>query len=59
MIEDVLIDFTPYIYKGKKLYDEEDVKKMIAKIMQKYIFKNDNFEESSGNPPEQYPEATC
>jgi hypothetical protein len=59
MIEEVLQSFTPYILKGKKLYDEEDVKKMATKIIQKCISKNDNFDVDSGQTVVQYPEAGC
>ena len=43
MIDDILMEFTPYIHKNKKLYEEEDVKKIAAKIIQKCIIKNNNF----------------
>lgn len=38
MIEEILSNFSPYLIKGQKLYDEEDVKKMLIQILQKSTF---------------------
>jgi hypothetical protein len=54
MIEEILEYFTPYIVNGMKLYDEEDVKKMLVKLIQKnmqHLYNNKQVE--------QYPEASC
>jgi hypothetical protein len=55
MIEEILQDFTPYNIKGRTLYDEQDVKKMIAKAIQLTISPK----HSTCAQVEQYPEATC
>ena len=54
MIENILENFTPYLYNGKKFYEEEDVKKMMIQILQKNLSMK-----SYENTIEQYPEATC
>lgn len=56
MIEDILEKYTPYLHNGKRLYEEEDVKKMLVMVIQKsYHSHNDNKQINV----EQYPEATC
>jgi hypothetical protein len=56
MIEDILEKFTPYLHNGKRLYDEEDVKKMLVSVMQKSWHPHNSNKEVN---VEQYPEATC
>lgn len=58
MIEDIIEGMTPYILKGKKLYEEEDVKRALAKMLQAAIgpVVNKPIEPSELN---EYPEATC
>ena len=59
MIKELIAELTPYIYNGRKLYDENDIELIVEKTVQKYTYKNDNFEVVSGQLVEQYPEATC
>lgn len=56
MIEDILEKFTPYLHNGKRLYDEEDVKKMLVSTIQKSWHPYNVNKEFN---VEQYPEATC
>lgn len=55
MIEDILEKFTPYLHNGKRLYDEEDVKKMLVSTIQKSWYPYNTNKEVN---VEQYPEAT-
>jgi hypothetical protein len=66
MIEDILSTITPYLVKGKRLYDEEDIKKILIKLAEinSYSYpyddiKNSKFDMSMGETVTQYPEATC
>lgn len=55
MIEELLQKHVPYLHKGKKLYEEEDVKKMLVELLQKL---QPVYEEKAPER-EYYPGATC
>jgi hypothetical protein len=56
MIEDILEQFTPFLIRGKKLYSEEDVKKMLVSVIQKSWCLDNNKKQVH---IEQYPEVSC
>jgi hypothetical protein len=55
MIEEILQNQVPYLLNGKKLYEEEDVKKMLVELLQKL----QPVHKDKAPEREYYPGATC
>jgi hypothetical protein len=58
MIEDIIGTMTPYIVKGKKLYEEEDVKRALAKML-KMTISSVIVKPVEPSELNEYPEVTC
>lgn len=66
MIEELLDSMTPYIINGRRLYDQEDIKKAASILIRKMqsspcvIFEELRKQNTiKSTVIEQYPEATC
>jgi len=57
MIEEIVGTMTPYIVNGRKLYDEVDVKKALAKML--WIVSHPSNASAEPSELNEYPEATC
>lgn len=55
MIEEILNKQVPYLHNGKRLYEEDDVKKMLIELLQKL----QPIHEEKAPEREYHPGATC
>jgi hypothetical protein len=57
MIEEIVGTMTPYIVNGRKLYDEADVKKALAKML--WVVSHPSSAPAEPSELNEYSEVTC